>query len=81
MTKTELRKKTNALITEAASLCREKMEKAILSGCMDIKNAEDNYLLPKALVTALLQEAARRYEPPKSIKKGKLLVEKIYRNI
>ena len=56
MTKTELKKKTNQLIKHAVAGMRKNIDRAILSGSMDIKGAPNDYILPKALLMALLQE-------------------------
>jgi len=62
MTKTELRKKTNKLISDAVSGMRKNMEKAISSGSMNIEEADDNYILPRSLVIALLQEEINQFD-------------------
>ena len=61
MTKTELKKKTNKLISDAVKGMRKNMDRAISSGSMDIKGADDNYILPISLLTALLREEINQY--------------------
>jgi hypothetical protein len=61
MTKAQLESKTNKLIAEAVKGIRKNMKKAIKSGSMDIKGAEDNYILPRALLIALLKEETRQF--------------------
>jgi len=61
MTESQLKIKTNKLISDAVKGMRENMEKAIKSGSMDIKGAEDNFILPKALIIALLKEETRQF--------------------
>jgi len=83
MTKTALRKKTNYLVSATTRFMRRNIEKAIESGCMDIKGAEDNLLLPKALLLALFKEESRQISAKgtsfeKAVKKE---AENIYRNI
>ena len=55
MTKTELRKKTNKLIKQAVKGMRKNIDKAILSGAMNIVEAGDDYVLPTSLLLALLE--------------------------
>ena len=57
MEKEKLLQRTSELIDDSCKLMKMKAGKAILSGTMDIENAEDNYLLPKKLLLALLKDA------------------------
>ena len=83
MTKTELKKKTNALIKDAIKGMRKNIDKAILSGSMDIKGADDNYILPKTLLLALLQEEVNQFDGHGTdfYKKVKKESKNIYLNI
>ena len=62
MTKTQLRNYTNKLISEAVKGIRKNMEKAIASGSMNIQEAEDNYILPRSLLIALLNEEINQFD-------------------
>ena len=71
MNRTQLRKRTNSIISHATKAMRKNIEKAIRSGSMDIEGAEDNLVLPKSLMIALLKEEIRQHTPPYNDKLGK----------
>lgn len=62
MTKKELRKKTRQLIQDSAQWMRRDIERVLLSGAVDYANAENNYVLPKTIMLALLKEQMRNYD-------------------
>ncbi len=55
--------------------------KAIASGCMDIKGAENNYLLPKYLLSAIYREMSRQYAPLHADSKTKKEIDNIYTHL
>ena len=63
MTKNQARKKTRELIRKASSLMREKLEKALVCGALDLDSYEDDYILPRIIVCALLEDAKYRFRP------------------
>ena len=71
MTKKQLEKKTRHLIAESAKCMRRNMKRAIESGAIDIKSYEDNYILPKIVLRALLEEENRQYSLTKEEEKLK----------
>ena len=69
MTKKQLRKKVRSLINMTAKEMRYNLELAMLSGAVDIKSAENNYVLPKTILIALLKEAQHSMDIPSSRRK------------
>lgn len=69
MTKKQLRKKVRSLINTTAKEMRADLEKVLLSDAVDIKAAEDNYILPKTVLLALLKEAQHGLSLPSSRRK------------
>ncbi len=63
MTKTQYRKMMRTLIKETTSTMRKKAEQVLWCGCVDLKNHPNNYLLPKAAMTAICQHLAGQWEP------------------
>lgn len=63
MTKKQARQKTRKLINNAARLMREKLEKALYSGAINLENYDDDFELPKIIVNALLKDAAFQFGP------------------
>jgi len=63
MTKTQATRKTNYLISQAARHMRELIDKALRSGALDLAIYEDDYLLPKIIVSSLLREVTWQYQP------------------
>jgi len=81
MTKTQLKSKIKGCIQTDKSFINKLIDKAIESGCMDIKGAENNYLLPKNLLSAIYKEMSRQYAPLEGNKDQKKNVENIYRHL
>ena len=63
MTKNQARKKTRELIRRSAERMRENVEKVFLSGAVNLPSYEDNYVLPTAMMLALLEEEIRNFQP------------------
>ena len=80
MTEKEARKKTLELIRRSAGRMRENIEKVFLSGAVNLPSYDDNYVLPTAIMLALLKEEMRMFQPMKS-SKYKKQVEKDSKNI
>ncbi len=55
MTRKQLRAKTRELLRQTAHQIDRGIEKAIMSGSMNIEDAKDDYYLPRLLMTALLK--------------------------
>jgi paraquat-inducible protein B len=81
MTKAQLKSKVKELIKSDKDFILNKIEKAINSGCMDIDGAENNYQLPKNLLSAIYRDMSRQYMPLNSDKKQHKNIDNIYRNI
>lgn len=80
MTKKQARKKTRELIRRSTKRMRENIERVFLSGAVNLPSYEDNYLLPNAIMLALLEEEKRVFTPASySVHKRK--IEKDAKNI
>ena len=79
MTRKVLRQKTRQLINQSSKEMREQLERAILSGAINLKKYDNNdWLLPKILLTALLEDRVSVRSPRVSDKKKQ---REINRNI
>jgi len=63
MTKKEARKKTRELIRRSTARMRKNLERVFLSGAVNLPSYEDNYLLPIAIMLALLEEETMQFKP------------------
>jgi hypothetical protein len=81
MTKKQLIKKVNDCLKSDKKLIQDKIQKAINSGCMDIEGAEDNYVLPKYLISAIYREMSRQYTPPYGGRKAQKEINNIYAHL
>lgn len=63
MTKKEARKKTRELIRRSTDRMRKNIERVFQSGAVNLPSYEDNYVLPTAIMLALLQEKMRNFQP------------------
>ncbi|MBQ9655942.1 MAG: hypothetical protein IJV38_07965 [Prevotella sp.] len=80
MTKKEARKKTRELIRRSADRMRKNIEKVFLSGAVNLPAYEDNYVLPTAIMLALLKEEMREFQPSQ-FSRYKKQIEKDAKNI
>lgn len=80
MTKKELRRRTRQLIQIVGRHMRKNLERVIKEDMTDHSQYENNWLLPKTVLLALLKEEQHQYRPPEDRKyaKCKKLTEKIY---
>ncbi len=76
----DLKNRTKELLEDAFECALGKIDHAINSGGMNVEDAEDNYLLPKILAKALLQDAANSIAEPVGHRKKvfRREVDKIY---
>ena len=77
MTKFQLKQKINLCLKQDKAHIERLINKAIDSGCMDIEGAENNFLLPKIILTAIYKEMSRQYSPMDGNKEAKKEVENI----
>lgn len=80
MTKKELRKRTRQLIREVNKHMRINLERVIKEKMTNPSEHENNWLLPKTVLLALLKEEQHQYRVPEGRKyaKYKKLTERIY---
>ena len=85
MTKKELRKKTRELIREVNKHMRINLERVIKEDMTDHSQYENNWLLPKTVLLALLKEEQHQYRYPypkeKVYVKMNKLKERIYNQL
>lgn len=63
MTKKQARKKTRELIRRSTERMRKNIERVFMSGAVNLPSYEDNYLLPRAIMLALLKEEMMQFKP------------------
>ena len=80
MTKNQVRKKTRELIRRSADRMRKNIERVFMSGAVNLSSYEDNYVLPTAIMLALLKEEMREFQPSQ-FSQYKKQVEKDAKNI
>ena len=61
MTRRQFLMKVRQLNRQNSRAILDRAEKVLRSGCLDLETAEDNYLLPKAFMTAACREMAYQY--------------------
>lgn len=80
MTKKEARKKTRELIRRSTERMRKNIERVFMSGAVNLPSYEDNYVLPTAIMLALLKEELEKFKPSQ-FSQYKKQIEKDSRNI
>ena len=63
MTKTQLRKKFRELKRNNNELMDELFEKALRSGAFEIKRYEDDFVLPRIIMSAICKQLHSQWEP------------------
>lgn len=63
MTNKQLKSKLKSMLKEDKKAIDKYIEKVILSGSIDIEAAENNYILPKMLLSAIYKEMSFQYKP------------------
>jgi len=79
MTEAQFQKRMKELIKENSRSIEKRIAKALSSGCFDLSDHEDNFLLPKAVMTAVCKEMTSQWEPFSA--DYKILAKNIYRHI
>ena len=80
MTKNQARKKTRELIRRSTDRMRKNLERVFLSGDVNLPSYEDNYLLPTAIILALLKQEMTEFAPT-NFSRYKKQIEKDAKNI
>lgn len=63
MTKTQFRRKTKSLKPELNKLIDKKIESLLNSGCVDLDQYENNYLLPKIFMSVMGEVIKDQFKP------------------
>ena len=66
MTEEQVLEKIESMLPEVMELIKRKTEKALSSGAINLDDFEDNYLLPKMILSAIGKEIEFSYRPPQS---------------
>lgn len=81
MTREQLIDKCQQLFDQVTESMPKDLEKLLASGGVHYEDAEDNFLLPKKILCAILMEEQFQYKPLSTDKKGKKEIENYYRMI
>jgi len=75
MTKTQLRKKFKELQRNNNKSMMELFERALKSGALELSNYDDNYILPKIIIHAILLGMVDQWRPliPEFLRESKNL--------
>lgn len=76
MKREDLYNKTLSLLPQIELDIKKELRKVMRSGCLDIQSAEDNFRLPKIVMSAILKHEAEEYEPQDA--SGKKEVKNVY---
>lgn len=63
MTKEQIRQKIDELLTTNTVEIRKRIEKVLASSCLSLECWEDDYRLPKILMSAVCEEMAFQWYP------------------
>lgn len=78
----KIRKMTNEVIDYACKLMKKKLNERVMTcNAIDWENVEENYLVPKLILCALLKECERQYRPLSDNRKWNKMIENIYKQI
>ena len=80
LSKTNCRKRVLELIEYTAERMRNNLERVFLSGAVELSSYEDDYVLPKTILLALLKEELTKQAPTPNFSKRKQM-EKDAKNI
>ena len=78
MTKQQLRQKTNELIRESNKMMREKLEKLLKSGAIELSAYSDDYVLPKLIMCAMSKELMHQWKPLSNQKERMREIDNFY---
>lgn len=81
MTDKQLKSKVIEMIRGDKKFILGLVDKAIASKCMDVAGAENNYRLPKNLLSAIYREMSRQYAPLSDNRIDKKNIDKIYNHL
>lgn len=74
--KRAITKRTRDIINESAKHMKKNIERAFNSGGINLSDYEDNNILPRIIMTALLKEEMNQYPPIR--KEDKKTAENLY---
>ena len=63
MTEKQLRAKLSECLKNDKEMIPQLIDRVIKSGCLNIEDAENNFILPKSMLCAIYKEMAYQYEP------------------
>ncbi|MFX0183346.1 MAG: hypothetical protein ACFE95_09730 [Candidatus Hodarchaeota archaeon] len=76
MTEEQFKSKVKDLKKGVNKLIDNRIEKILQSGCVDLNDYEDNYILPKMFIYAVAEEIKFQFKPllEKHLKEGKNMI-------
>ena len=78
MTKDSCIEKVEEMIDKIPDAMKKNLHKLLASGAVDYESAEDNYLLPKKILNALIIEEQFQHKPLHNDRKTKKEIESYY---
>ena len=63
MTEQQFKNKVNDLKDQINKLIDNRIERILQSGCVDLNDFEDNYILPKIFIYAVAEEIKFQFKP------------------
>lgn len=78
MTEKQVEQKTRQLIRESAKHMRANIKRVLNSGSIDISYYNDDFILPKIILQALLKEEQHQYKLHFDEAKHKKIIDNIY---
>lgn len=67
MTREDAKNKTLELAKDMFARVEGKIDKALNSGCVDLDEYQDNYALPKIILSAIMMDLCDKTKPPLKI--------------
>lgn len=77
MTKEDAKSKTLELAKEMFARVEGKIDKALNSGCIDLDSYQDDYVLPRIILNAIMMDLCDELKPP--LKKWQKEASNIYK--
>lgn len=70
-TKEEILSKVDSLLENSTNEIKKHIERVLETGCLNLNEYENNWILPKLLVSSAYGKMQRSFEPPKDNRKLK----------
>jgi len=77
MTEEQFLEKVEKLIPEINDLIRNRAKKILTSGCINLSEYDNNFLLPKLFMSAIGEEIAYQFSPTGNSRKDRQTIKNI----